>query len=1010
MNINNTSLDPEDWEEVEAAFQQILKISIAHYQTLASQPVWQPTPKIVKEQFRKPLPRKPQSIDQIIDCYSNFLLPYGNGNLHPRFYGWLHGAGNLYGALGEFSAALINANLGGRDHVAHHIEEQVLSWSKNLLGFPANSSGLLTSGTSLATLIALAVARQRAGGVKIKTEGLQGYRSALVGYCSTQGHNSLIKAFQLLGLGSSALRMIKVREDFTLDPQALIQQITNDRAAGYTPFCVIATVGTVNTGALDDVRQIAQICQTEGLWLHVDAAFGSALALLEERCSALAGVEDADSIAFDFHKWFQVPYAVGVVLIRDAALHQATFSERKEYLASYALGLGGGEPWRCDFGPELSRGFLALKVWFSFQALGSDRFAEIIRKHCRIAQNTATQIDQEADLELMAPVTLNILCLRYLPLRLMGAEEISEEALREDCNRLNEAIVTALQLQGLAAPSTTVLNGKLVIRVSITNHRTEQADVDALISQIRLLGERIVTHFYALLKPTHWHLTQGGDARLLVDPTTGLNRYGCSPIPREAAFTFASSTATSISTVAYASAENEHQRLLHALVQAERYAPLVETTRFVEMQIAECFALSDLGVDIHLTPSGTDAQLQAVAAITTAHPATWVSLVCGADETGSGTPYSVTGCHFDMATCLNISVTRGQRLAGMPAIGLLQLDFRSTTGKMKLPSELDEEIWSAVDAQIQQGRSVMVHAMDHSKCGCWAPSPDLLNRLRQTYGGRLQVIVDACQMRLDVPDLHDHLLKGDIVLITGSKFFTGPPFSGAVIYPAGFTEHLLQSAQALPVGLLDYLPQAELGRWEPLLLHARQPLAIGLLLRWQAALTEIRRYTQVPETQRCAGLDRFASEVMAMLQGYAQIEPIFDPASPWWARTAMYGTELSIRRTIFPFLLRNAQGQHLTQEQVRWVYEQLNTDLRHCAGSHPQQQALAAQCCHIGQPVKVPATNTALLRISAGARVFSDSWHDGRYDAGHLDEEFYQVRMILDKVQWCLQRRSHSAA
>ena len=187
------NLDPSDWSELDAAFRQALQTGVAHYQTLDDQPVWRPAPEAVKAAFRTPLPREPQPLEGLVDRFRDQLLPYGNGNIHPSFFGWVHGGGNLYGALGELCAALLNSNLGGRDHLGHHVEHQVLQWCRELFGYPSNSSGLLTSGTSMATLIALAVARQHAVGPSMKTQGLQGREAPLVGYCSAQSHNSVLK-------------------------------------------------------------------------------------------------------------------------------------------------------------------------------------------------------------------------------------------------------------------------------------------------------------------------------------------------------------------------------------------------------------------------------------------------------------------------------------------------------------------------------------------------------------------------------------------------------------------------------------------------------------------------------------------------------------------------------------------------------------------------------------------------------------------------------------------------
>ncbi|SHM20201.1 pyridoxal phosphate-dependent decarboxylase family protein [Vreelandella subglaciescola] len=992
------SLDPDDWDALDSAFRQALRAGFDHLQSLDDQPVWQPAPESVKANFRAPLPREPKSLESLLVRFRDDLLPYSNGNTHPSFFGWVHGGGNLYGALGELCAALLNNNLGGRDHIAHHVEHQVLQWSRELFGYTASSTGLLTSGTSMATVIALSVARQAAAGPEMKTQGLQGRSAPLVGYCSAQSHNSILKAFQLLGLGSEALRAVPVNDDFTLNTRALEQAIAADRAAGVQPFCVIATVGTVNTGAIDDIATVQALCQRETLWLHVDAAFGGAAALLDEYRDAFAGVGQADSLAFDFHKWFQVPYAVGGLLVKDGAAHQATFSERKEYLTTDAQGLAAGAPWFCDFGPELSRGFLALKVWFTLQGLGSERLAAVVRKHCRLARVTAEHVDASPTLERLAPVPMNIVCLRHVPPDLHGTEGEQSAYLAA----LNRAIVTQLQIQGLAAPSTTTLDGQLAIRVAIVNHRTEMPHMEKLIDDIETLGKRINSRFAALLNPAHWHLMQGGDARLIVNPDTGLNRYGCSPSPREAAFTFASSTATSISTTAYQATDAYRQRLLHDCIQADSLAPLATHCRTLEQELAAVLGLADLAPDVHLSPSGTDAQLHTVAALTTAQPGRWISIVCGADETGSGTPFSVTGCHFDDTTCLGHRVTKGERLAGMAPIEFAGIAFRDASGRLRSLEELDDAIEARVHEAIEQGERVMLHAMDQSKFGCWAPSPARLEQLRHRYGERLQVIIDACQLRLDADDLRDHVAKGDILLLTGSKFFTGPPFSGAAVFPEALARRLQQSERPLPSGLTDYLPQADTGAWQAQLPGAPAPLTIGMYLRWYAALAEIKRYYQVPKATRINALEHFGREVMALIDAHPHVEALFQPASPWWARTGMHGDELSSRRSIFAFLIRDAEGHCLEQAQVKALYEQLNRNASDTPGLTADERTLAAQCCHIGQPVKIDGKRTSALRISMGARIIAD----GQHNTNHLEEELRQVRTVLEKITLCLRVQS----
>lgn len=469
--------DPDDWQRVATAWREAVDDGMHHLRTLRDQPVWRPLPDSVRNTLETAVPTDPIPIERTLEQFFNDLLPYSNGNAHPSFFGWVHGGGNVYGAIGEMCAAIMNSNTGGRDHAAVYVERQVLQWCREIFHFPGQSSGLLTSGTSMATLTALTVARNEACEMDVNEQGLQRMTAQLVGYCSGQAHSSVLKAVQVLGLGANALRAVPFNDDFTMDVGALEAMIDSDRQKGLQPFCVVATAGTVNTGAIEDIEGVAALCKDKSIWLHVDAAFGGFAILLDEYRERLASMAQADSIVFDFHKLLQVPYSVGCLLVQDAEAHQRTFGTRREYLLTAEEGLAGGAPWFCDFGPELSRGFLALKVWFTIRSIGIRGITEVIRKQYGLAQYLSECVESHPKLELMAPVVTNIVCLRF--------KAVEPEAI----NETNKDIVTRLQLSGTAAPSTTTLRGALVIRVAIVNHRTEMQDMDSLVEQVVAVGE-----------------------------------------------------------------------------------------------------------------------------------------------------------------------------------------------------------------------------------------------------------------------------------------------------------------------------------------------------------------------------------------------------------------------------------------------------------------------------------------------------------------------------------------
>lgn len=468
------TLDPSDWPSFRTLCHEMLDRALDHVEGAPAQPVWRPPPEDAKRAIAEPLPVKAQGPEQAAQDLLRWVLPYGTGNIHPRFFGWVHGAGTPGGILAEMMAAAINANLGGRDHMPVQVERQVITWCREIFGFPETAGGLLVSGTSMATLIGLTVARNQKAGGDLRREGLTAAAGRLRAYTSAQAHGSIAKAMEILGLGSKALRSLPVDAEHRMDLNALRGVLRDDLAAGLVPFCVVATAGTVNCGAIDDLAGVAVLCEEFGLWLHVDGAFGALAVLAPELEDRLAGIERADSLAFDFHKWMQVQYDAGCILLRDAELQRAAFSARQDYLAGAERGLAGGNPWFCEYGPELSRGFRALKVWFTMKEHGLERLGEVVARNCRQARYLADRVTAQPDLELLAPVPLNIVCFRHL------GNGLSEDARDE----LNAEIVADLQEQGIAAPSTTRLDGRLAIRVNITNHRTRQDDLDILLDAV----------------------------------------------------------------------------------------------------------------------------------------------------------------------------------------------------------------------------------------------------------------------------------------------------------------------------------------------------------------------------------------------------------------------------------------------------------------------------------------------------------------------------------------------
>jgi glutamate/tyrosine decarboxylase-like PLP-dependent enzyme/ribosomal protein S18 acetylase RimI-like enzyme len=472
------TLDPADWSEFRALAHRMVDDTVDYLATIRERPTWVAPPDEARAALRSPVPWQPGGARATYEEFLRFVRPYTTGNISPRFWGWVQGSGSPMGVLGDFLAAAMNPNAADFNHSPALVELQILEWFRTIMEFPEGSSGLLVSGGSAANLTALTVARNTSI-EGVRERGVHPEEGRLTIYASQEAHSSIRKAAELLGLGEAGLRLIRTREDYTLDMDALRRTIAQDRAQGMRPFCIVGNAGTVNTGAIDPLAELAELCRREALWFHVDGAFGALAMLSPALRPDLRGLERADSVIFDFHKWLHAPYEAACVLIRAGEAHRRSFSVIPAYLERLAGGVADAPVRFSEYGVQLSRSFRALKLWMALKTDGFEKYARLIEQNVAQAHYLAGRVRSHPELELLAPVPLNLVNFRYRP-----ATSLPDEAL----NEFNTKILLRLQESGFAVPSSTLLEGRFSIRCAIVNHRSTRADFDALVEEVVRLG------------------------------------------------------------------------------------------------------------------------------------------------------------------------------------------------------------------------------------------------------------------------------------------------------------------------------------------------------------------------------------------------------------------------------------------------------------------------------------------------------------------------------------------
>ncbi|MBA4317350.1 MAG: hypothetical protein C0412_03015 [Flavobacterium sp.] len=539
---------------------------------------------------------------------------------------------------------------------------------------------------------------------------------------------------------------------------------------------------------------------------------------------------------------------------------------------------------------------------------------------------------------------------------------------------------------------------------TLLNH-TELKALHGLNNTNKIFKKTWKTIVKNLAKPTEYLLMDGGDLRLNIDEIDLLNKYGCRPFPRPDAFTFSSSTATSVSNFAFDKTDKVRSILIRNSLKNGFKNATIEFSELLKNNLKKIFKLNEES-EIIFSPSGTDSSLQ-IAAITQIFSDKEIThVLVASDETGSGVPSALKGCHFENTTALNFPVKKGDKIEGFRDVDLIKIPFRDENGSLKSSKQLDEEVYDAIYKTNEQGRHIVLHTMDQSKLGYQSPSDELIRRLDTLSKLSIQIVVDASQLRLDPKDIQNYLNKGYIVTITGSKYFTGPPYSGALLLPKSVSKVILSVKNSLPAGLTQYYNHSD---W-PISWFCSNDLSdgynYGSYTRWNAAIVEMDRYYKTPILYRNMGIEMFCNFVEDSIKEASFLEPIYDNET----KTNSYNSEeFGIRniRTIFPFfILKN--NEVLSIDKVKKLYTLLNSDLSDQFEDSPLEIIrLAAQKCHIGQAVNVKYGNdieSAVLRISLGARVISDSWvnRDISLFFRNIEAQMSQITIIIKKIELIL--------
>ena len=483
------TLDPDNWDELRALGYKMVDDMLNFQRDITKGENPRPTSRNI-EDICIPLPEKGEGEQKTFEFFKRNIKPYvgANRNLHPRFWGAVVGNGSPYGMLTGILTSGLGASLETTPTIDGYVHRQVIDWIKEMLDYPKEAGGVLVSGGSEANFTALAVARNARAEIDLKTEGMQSVPRKMTIYVSDGGHHSLERSVELLGIGGRNLRWIPTGDDHRIKIDLLTETINNDRKAGYLPFCIIGCAGTVDTGAFDDFNALADLAAREKMWFHIDAAFGGWVKISKTHRGLADGLERADSVAIDLHKWMYMPYGLGCTLVRDRLAHYKTFAyghDAKYIKAVYDLSKVDGELLDSanNLALPLSRSFTSLNPYLLLRAYGREKYSRLIQQNIDQAKYLANLVESDSEMELTAPVTSNVICFRYNP----GG--LSEHELDD----LNKTVISEIYKIIFWMISDTVIKGRFSLRAAIVNHRSKRGDFDYLHNLVKELGRKALS-------------------------------------------------------------------------------------------------------------------------------------------------------------------------------------------------------------------------------------------------------------------------------------------------------------------------------------------------------------------------------------------------------------------------------------------------------------------------------------------------------------------------------------